>query len=42
MKYGVAFGSTTAMTPAGFMAEEAWEDITPNMVEGIQSMPYIK
>jgi hypothetical protein len=41
-KWGAATGSTIAMTPTGFMTQDAWEEITPKMVEGIRSLPYIK
>jgi hypothetical protein len=41
-KWGAAAGSTIAMTPTGFMTQDAWEEITPKMVEGIRSLPYIK
>jgi hypothetical protein len=30
------------MTPTGFMTQDAWEEITLKMVEGIRSLPYIK
>jgi hypothetical protein len=42
-KFGAAAaGSTIAMTPTDFMTQDAWEEITPKMVEGIRSLPYSK
>jgi hypothetical protein len=41
-KFGCVEGSTIAMTPTGFMTEDAWEKITQHIVTGIRSMPYIK
>lgn len=39
---GAAEGSTICMTPSAYMTEEAWEAITPSIVKGIRSMPFIK
>ena len=40
--FGCVEGSTIAMTPTGFMTEDAWEKIMPHIITGIKTMPFIK
>ncbi|KAL3914710.1 MAG: hypothetical protein SGPRY_007531 [Prymnesium sp.] len=38
VKHGAAPGSTIAMTPTGYMCEEAWVQIAPKMAKGIREV----
>jgi hypothetical protein len=37
-EHGATEGSTIAMTPTPFMTTEAWEDLTPSIIEGLRSV----
>ena len=39
---GCSVGSTIQITKKDFMIEEAWLRITPKLIEGCRSLPYIK
>ena len=39
---GCAVGSTIKMTEKAFMKEEAWLKMTPKLIEGYLSIPYVK
>ena len=41
-RHGCAEGSTIAVNENAFMTTETFEEITPRIVHGIRSMPYIK
>ena len=41
-KFGSPKGSTFAMTPNGYMNEEAWVEITPKIVSGIRNCTYVR
>ena len=41
-RYGCAPGSQILMTENAFMTEECWEKMTPKLVKGYRSLPYIK
>ena len=40
-KHGAAKGSTIAMTPTGYMTEEAWVELAPTIADGIRALPVI-
>ena len=42
LRYGCAPGSQILMTENAFMTEECWERMTPKLVAGYRSLPYIK
>jgi hypothetical protein len=42
VRHGAKPGSTIAMTPSAYMTEEAWLEITPNIIKGIRSMPSVR
>ena len=42
LRYGCAPGSQILMTENAFMTEECWIRMTPKLVEGYRSLPYIK
>ena len=39
---GAEVGSHVQMTEKGFMTEAAWLEMTPRIIKGYRSMPYIK
>ena len=41
VRFGAPKGSTIAMTPTGYMTEEAWLEIAPKIAEGIRQMPVV-
>jgi hypothetical protein len=41
-KHGMVEGSTIIMTPTAFVTEEAWEEMTPFVIEGIRSIDIVK
>ena len=42
LRYGCAPGSQILMTENAFMTEDCWERMTPKLVQGYRSLPYIK
>jgi len=41
-EHGCAHGSTIAMNENAFMTTKTWEEITPSIVSGLRSAPYVK
>ena len=41
IKHGASAGSTFAMTPTGYMTEEAWVELAPKMAAGIRAVPVV-
>ena len=42
LRHGAAPGSQVRMTDNAFMTEEFWEEMTPQLIEGYCSLPYVK
>jgi hypothetical protein len=42
LRNGATQGSTIVMTESAFMTEKAWDMMTPKMIKGICSLPFVK